>query len=101
MKLYEDFAKSRVKKSMDESLSEGERSSKVARTAKTKKETGTVCTHVFQVGIVYSLQCIVSVMRHHMSAVHLSDWSIQNRALRLLVFFAIASFLLCKTNLYY
>ena len=69
MKLYEDFAKSRVKKSMDESLSEGERSSKVAkaaRTAKTKKETGAVCTHVFQVRVVYSLQSIVSVMRHHM-----------------------------------
>ena len=56
MKLYEDFAKSRVKKSMDESLSEGERSSKVARTAKTKKETGTVCTHVFQVRITFSVK---------------------------------------------
>ena len=62
MKLYEDFAKSRVKKSMDDSLSEG--SSKVpqtARTAKTKKETGTVCTHVFQVRIIFSVKKIICI----------------------------------------
>ncbi|KAI0226362.1 hypothetical protein LSAT2_023051 [Lamellibrachia satsuma] len=51
MKLYEDFAKSRVKKSMEDHLSEGEKSAKAQKTerpTKAKKESGTVCTHVFQ-----------------------------------------------------
>jgi len=52
MKLYEDFAKSRAKKSMEERLSEGEKKTvRTERAAKMKKETGTVCTHVFQVGV--------------------------------------------------
>lgn len=59
MKLYEDFAKSRVKKSMEDHLSEGEKSAKAQKTerpTKAKKESGTVCTHVFQVSSVDSLQ---------------------------------------------
>ena len=51
MKLYEDFAKSRAKKSMEDQLSEGEKTGRTERAAKVKKETGAVCTHVFQVGV--------------------------------------------------